>query len=212
MAAHDGGNEVIKDAFVRFIDRVWYVRGLEVGAAFDKLDQDKDGRRTQRQFAEAAQQYLFSTQYNGAGAGAKGPRRYDWAAVDLIPTHSAGTCQLLIRRDRTTGQVVHYRCFRPRPVALPALVRVAGTPWLRWATLAMLAHAFLAVIRAGEHQEHPTPTGLIALTCNETHRLFALPAASPNDQRDHRLRWSLWRRRHQARARDCHYRRREATA
>jgi hypothetical protein len=38
-----------------------------------------------------------------AGAGAKGPRRYDWAAVDLIPTHSAGTCQLLIRRNRTTG-------------------------------------------------------------------------------------------------------------
>ncbi|WP_392756905.1 hypothetical protein [Streptomyces sp. LN590] len=67
-------------------------------------------------------------------------------------------------------------------------------------TLAMLAHAFLAVIRADEHRD-----------CNEIQRLFAMPAASPNGQRDHRLRWSLWRRRHQARARDCHYRRREAT-
>jgi hypothetical protein len=165
------------------------------------------------------------------------PRRYDWAAVNLIPTHSAGTCQLLIRRNRTTGEVAYYRCFSPRPVPLPALVRVAGTrwrieetfqatkglagldehqvrrhtPWLRWVTLAMLAHAFLAVIRADEHREYPAPTGLIALTCNEIQRLFALPAASPNGQRDHRLRWSLWRRRHQARARECHYRRRAAT-
>ncbi|GAA3131227.1 hypothetical protein GCM10017687_53470 [Streptomyces echinatus] len=78
-------------------------------------------------------------------------------------------------------------------------------------TLAMLTHAFLAVIRADEHREHPAPAGLIPLTCNEMQRLFALPAAYPNDQRDHRLRWSLWRRRRQARARDCHYRRREAT-
>ncbi|MFF7978521.1 IS701 family transposase [Streptomyces sp. NPDC007901] len=172
-----------------------------------------------------------------AGAGAKGPRRYDWTAVDLIPTHSAGTCQLLIRRNRTTGEVAYYHCFSPRPVPLPALVRVAGTrwrieetfqaaeglagldehqvrrhtPWLRWVTLAMLAHAFLAVIRADEHREYPARTGLIALTCNEIQRLFALPAASPNGQRDHRLRWSLWRRRHQARTRECHYRRRAAT-
>lgn len=172
-----------------------------------------------------------------AGAGAKGPRCYDWAAVDLIPTHSAGTCQLLIRRNRTTGEVAYYRCFSPRPVPLPALIRVAGTrwrveetfqagkgladldehqvrrhtPWLRWVTLAMVAHAFLAVIRADEHREHPAPAGLIPVTCNEIQRLFALPAVYPNDQRDHRLRWSLWRRRHQARARDCHHRRREAT-
>ncbi|GAA0475621.1 hypothetical protein GCM10010361_45060 [Streptomyces olivaceiscleroticus] len=64
-----------------------------------------------------------------AGAGAKGPRSYDWAAVDLIPTHSAGTCRLLIHRNRTTGEVAYYRCFSPRPVPLPALVRVAGTRW-----------------------------------------------------------------------------------
>ncbi|MFF9203510.1 hypothetical protein ACF1AE_17095 [Streptomyces sp. NPDC014986] len=130
------------------------------------------------------------------------------------------------------------RRFSPRPVALPAPVRVAGTrwkiegtfqageglagldehqvrrhtPWLRRVTLAMPVQAFLAVVRAGEHYEPPAPTGLIALTRNEIQRLFALPAAFPSDQRDHRLHWPLWRRRHQARARDCHYRRREATA
>ena len=172
-----------------------------------------------------------------AGAGAKGPRLYHWAAVDLTPTDTAGTHQLLIRRNRTTGELAYYRCYSPRPVPLSVLVHVAGTrwrieetfqagkglagldehqlrhytPWLRWVTLAMLAHAFLAVTRAHEHQDHPTPDGLIALTCNEIQRLFALPTTAPSDPRDHRQRWSLWRRRHQARARDCHYRRREAT-
>ncbi|WP_143063745.1 hypothetical protein [Streptomyces sp. Ag109_O5-10] len=57
--------------------------------------------------------------------------------------------------------------------------------------------AFLAVIRADEHREHPAPTALIPFTGNETQRLFALPAAHPNGRRDHRLRWSLWRRRDQ---------------
>ncbi|MFJ4722708.1 hypothetical protein ACIP45_26835 [Streptomyces luteogriseus] len=42
-----------------------------------------------------------------AGAGATGPHRYDWAAVELIPTHPAGTCRLLIRRNRTTGDVAY---------------------------------------------------------------------------------------------------------
>ncbi|MBZ4322970.1 IS701 family transposase [Streptomyces huiliensis] len=173
-----------------------------------------------------------------AGSGAKGPRLYDWAAADVNPSHATGASQLLIRRNRTTGELAYYRCFSPRPVPLSVLVRVAGTrwrieetfqagkglagldehqvrrytPWLRWVTLAMLAHAFLAAVRAGEHHDRPASDGLIALTCNEIQRLFALPAASPGDPRDHRLRWSLWRRRHQARARNCHYRRHEATA
>jgi len=36
----------------------------------------------------------------------------------------------------------------------------------------MLAHAFLAVVRAEEHARHPAPDGLISLTCNEIQRLF----------------------------------------
>lgn len=33
------------------------------------------------------------------------------------------------------------------------------TSWSRWVTLAMLAHAFLAVVRADEHARHPPRTG-----------------------------------------------------
>ena len=46
------------------------------------------------------------------------------------------------------------------------------TSWHRWTTLAMLAHAFLAVATATERDTQPTPTGLITLTVNEFRRLF----------------------------------------
>jgi hypothetical protein len=47
--------------------------------------------------------------------------------------------------------------------------------WHRWTTLAMLAHAFLAVATAAERDHQPTPAGLIALTVNEFRRLFDAP-------------------------------------
>lgn len=84
------------------------------------------------------------------------------------------------------------------------------TSWRRWTLLVMLAHAFLSVIAATQ----PDPAhedGLIALTRNEIRRLFTmLTAALPAHDILHRLHWSRWRRRHQARARACHYRRQEA--
>ena len=43
----------------------------------------------------------------------------------------------------------------------------------------MLAHAFLAVVRAVEQARHPAPDGLIPLTCNEIQRLFITLVARP---------------------------------
>ena len=82
--------------------------------------------------------------------------------------------------------------------------------WYRWVTLAMLAYAFLVVAAVTEHARHPPPLGLIPLTCNEIQHLFATLVAVPVADRGHRLRWSWWRRRQQARARACHYRRQAA--
>jgi hypothetical protein len=82
--------------------------------------------------------------------------------------------------------------------------------WYRWVTLAMLAYAFLVVAAVTEHTRHPPRLGLIPLTCNEIQHLFAALVAVPVADRGHRLRWSWWRRRHQARARACHYRRQAA--
>ena len=71
----------------------------------------------------------------------------------------------------------------------------------------MLASAFLVVAAVTEHARHPPPLGLIPLTCNEIQHLFAAIVAAAVADAGHRLRWSWWRRRHQARARTCHYRR-----
>ena len=49
---------------------------------------------------------------------------------------------------------------------------------------------------------------LIPLTVGEARRLFSIHAATARPP-GHHLRWSLWRRRHQARARKYHYQRRQ---
>jgi SRSO17 transposase len=152
------------------------------------------------------------------------------------PSGQAGQHWLLIRRNQRTGELAFYRCSTPRPVPLSTLVRVAGIrwtveerfqtgkglvgldqhqvrrwrSWYRWVTLAMLAHAFLVVAAMTERSCRPPPSGLIPLTCNEVQHLFAALVARPVQNLSHRLRWSVWRRRHQARARTCHYRRQTA--
>jgi hypothetical protein len=103
----------------------------------------------------------------------------------------------LIRRHRHNGELVLYRCYSPDAVPLRELVRVAAAAgpsrkpsrpakglagldqhqvrrwisWRRWALLAMIAHALLAVVTAG-HAERPRAADMIGLTCNEIRRLF----------------------------------------
>ena len=69
----------------------------------------------------------------------------------------------------------------------------------------------LSTRRTAGERAHATITHeLIPLTCNEIRRLFInLPSRANGIH--HLLHWSRWRRRHQARARVSHYRRREAT-
>jgi SRSO17 transposase len=152
------------------------------------------------------------------------------------PDGQAGQHWLMVRRNHTTGELAFYRCFTPRPLPLAVLVHVAGRrwtveerfqtgkglvgldqhqvrrwrSWYRWATLAMLAHAFLVVAAMTERARHPPPSGLIPMTCNEIQHLFAALVIQPVADAAHRLRWSVWRGRHQARARTCHYRRQAA--
>lgn len=174
-----------------------------------------------------------------AGDGAKGRREYDWAWVAITPPadETVGHHWLLIRRSLTDGELAFYRCWSPRPVGLPTLVRVAGTrwrietcfqtakgavgldehqvrrwdSWYRYTTLVMLAHAVLTVIAARERTRFPPGNQpLIPLTVNEIRRLFARLIANTAHTIGHWLAWSLWRRQHQARARISHYRRRAA--
>jgi SRSO17 transposase len=115
-----------------------------------------------------------------AGDGAKGPRVYDWVAVEIRPLRKPGVGHwLLARRSLDDGEVAYYLCYGPADTTLAELVGVAGTrwrveccfqqakgeagldhyqvrrydAWYRHITLAMLAHAFLVVMcaEAGEH-------------------------------------------------------------
>jgi SRSO17 transposase len=110
-----------------------------------------------------------------AGHGAKGRRLYDWTRVELAPPATAGMGRwLLVRRSRSDAELAFYACFAPSDTPLIGLVWVAGARWAveeafeqakgevglghyqvrRWPgwyrhiTLALLAYAFLAVIRA----------------------------------------------------------------
>ncbi|MET9183612.1 IS701 family transposase [Kitasatospora aureofaciens] len=171
-----------------------------------------------------------------AGAGAKGHRFYDWAQVEIHTPECSGYRWLLVRRNRRTGELAFYRCYSPHSVPLSTLVKVAGrrwtveetfqaakglagldehqvrrwTSWHRWTTLAMLAHAFLAIAAATERTVSSPPTGLVPLTCSEIRRLFTTLLPRPTRDLAHHLRWSTWRRRHQARARTSHYQRQAA--
>jgi SRSO17 transposase len=175
----------------------------------------------------------WSWQRLSAGVGAHGLRMYSWACL-TIPAES-GHRWVLVRRNDSTEELAFYLTYSPHPVPLRTLVRVAGqrwrveesfqtgkgltgldehqvrrwTSWHRWVTLAMLAHAFLTVITAAERATIPTPEGLIPITVNEQRRLIDALILQPHRSLARLLNWSTWRRRHQARARLCHYQRRE---
>ncbi|MDX6241660.1 MAG: hypothetical protein QOG10_6484 [Kribbellaceae bacterium] len=168
-----------------------------------------------------------------AGVGAKGHRWYDWALIDVADAEVPGDQALLVRRSISTGELAFYRCYTPAPVPLSTLVAVAGrrwtieesfqagkgltgldehqvrrwTSWHRWTILAMLAHAFLAITAATQRAQTDPLPGLIALTANEIRHLFTRLLDRARRDIGHLLHWSRWRRRHQARARECHHRR-----
>ncbi len=172
-----------------------------------------------------------------AGPGAKGPRWYDWALIEVTDpavTEGTGPHWLLIRRRISDGEYAFYRAHAPAPVPLAQLVKVAGsrwkaedgfaagkelaaldehqvrcwTSWHRWTILALLAHAFLSVLAATQPDDSCTHHDqLIPLTRHEIRRLFTGLCQQQTAPRL-QLHWSRWRRRHQATARASHYRRR----
>jgi hypothetical protein len=95
-------------------------------------------------------------------------------------------------------------------------INPAMTPSRRSATSMTNRQAVVATPRdaqhvatAIEHDTQPTPNGLIALTVNEFRRLFDALLLVTRHTMASLLAWSRWRRQHQYRARQSHYRRRE---
>jgi SRSO17 transposase len=130
----------------------------------------------QQQVATVAQQAPRKAwQRLSAGEGSKGPRWFDWAALRLPCPERGWQRWLLLRRkvDKPT-EVAYYRVFAPTRASFERVVKVAGTRWAveecfetakgevgldqyevrswggwyRHITLALLAHAYLTVVRA----------------------------------------------------------------
>ena len=146
-----------------------------------------------------------------------------------------GLAFLLLRRHRYTGTVSYYLCWSPGPVPLAKLIAVAvarwkieedhqqskqvsgldsgqvitWTSWHRWTAICLLAYIFLAVAAAFQRtrDEDAGILGLIPVTIPELLRqLRGTVIPEPRRDRAHRDGWSLWRRRHQYRARQAHQR------
>jgi SRSO17 transposase len=110
------------------------------------------------------------------GTGSKGERLYDWALAD-----ARNGRHLLVRRSLTSGELAYYLSWSPRSVTLAELVKTAGArwaveecfqagknetaldhyqvrkhgAWYRHVTLAMCAHAWLAVTAAASRPPPP---------------------------------------------------------
>jgi SRSO17 transposase len=119
-----------------------------------------------------------------AGAGAHGPRLYDWARIPVRVDWRPGRGHwLLARRRISDGEIAYYVCYAPRRATLVDLAVVAGSRWAveecfqqaktdtgldhyqvrdwrAWhahITLAMAAHAWLVVARTLTAKGEPTP-------------------------------------------------------
>jgi len=121
------------------------------------------------------------------GDGAKGPREYDWALLELPRFMQDDDIlhALLVRRSLTVGELTYYVVFAPVNTPLQNLVNVAGqrwkveecfelakdevgldqyevrhwTGWYRHITLAMWALAYLTVTRSQTNAPQKTLNG-----------------------------------------------------
>lgn len=174
-----------------------------------------------------------------AGDGAKGPRLYDWAYLPYRSLVAEGwkTGLLIRRKIKEPDKLAFYLTLAPASSSLADLVRVAGTRWTveacfeaakgevgldqyevrswvgwhRHVTLAMLAHAYLAVVRQaaiggiGERRPRRRSAAAPHRARGAASALVAGVGTPTRPRAGHAC--SLWRRRHQQRARQSHWRR-----
>ncbi|MFU8803733.1 MAG: IS701 family transposase [Bradymonadaceae bacterium] len=168
------------------------------------------------------------------GEGSKGPRVSDWAmrrvAVCQDDRGSQDLWFLARRSISRPSEVTYFLAWAPAKTSITELATVAGarwqieecfaeakgevgladyqvrkwTSWQRHMQLAMLAHLFLAELR----REHGLGDVLAPLSIPETRRLLRIVLQPEPRPVQHSLNWSIWRRNHNRKARESHYRRR----
>ncbi len=136
----------------------------------------RDGRQGRADHLVAALP-LAAWAIQSAGAGSQGERLFAWAWIQLPDAFDSGGARWLLARRSLSDptQIAYFRAFGPAETTAAEAIRVAGTrwsievgfedakgvvgldhyevrkwiPWHRHVTLALLAHAYLAVVRHG---------------------------------------------------------------
>ena len=159
-----------------------------------------------------------------------------WACLELSDACAAGMRRwLLVRCDaEDPDEHAYFLVYGPAETEAAELIRVCTTRWQieegfaqakgevgldqyevrkweawhRHATLCLLAHAYLVVLRRAARRGRTRAKGgadpeLIPLTVPEVRRLV-LAMGEAAERRPFRLGWSRWRRAHQAVAARCH--------
>ena len=148
----------------------WFVLGI---AKDEPLWSSFEQRRADERVAELSEEDWLTL---SCGAGAKGPRLYDWVLLPL-PRVGQGAHEfhaLLARRSLADGELAYFVVFAPADTPLQILVSVAGQrwtieecfeiakdavgldeyevrqwpAWYRHITLSMMALAFLTITRS----------------------------------------------------------------
>lgn len=169
--------------------------------------------------------------------GSRGSRKYRWG-MRRVYLSTQGTPRmsvlLLVRRSLSDpSDMAYYICWNPKPKNLKELAHVASKRWAieecfkeakswtgldqyqtrKWnawhrSTLfSMLAHLWLAVMRAAHRNDD---TEKLDLSVAEVVRLWRLSWPPPNFEPLKAWMWSLFRRRHNHKAKLSHTRRRES--
>ena len=168
-----------------------------------------------------------------AGAGAKGPRLYDWVLAGLPAIDDSGRDRWVLIRCSIAdpddpADLAFYLCAEQAGTTIDTLVRIAGT---RWAVEECCQQAKtetgLDHYQVGSGTDtspwpcSPTPTSpsappstqsssdLVALSPGEIRRRLAHLIRGVTVSFDRITAWAHLRRRYQARARKSHYQRRQ---
>lgn len=164
--------------------------------------------------------------------GSKGPRLFDWAARRVCVRDNDKGIQdlwLVVRRSTSDrSEKAYYLASAPAQTPLATLAGVAArrwpieecfkeakgevgldeyqvrkwTPWHRHIELAMLAHLFLTQLRIDYGADDPCGPLSIA----EARRLYRIACRPKPRSVGARYHWSMWRREHNRKARESHYR------
>lgn len=173
------------------------------------------------------------------GPGSKGPRTHMWASRRVAVEDSQGVMSdlwLLVRRSCTDPtDIAYYLAWAPARTPLHVLAKVASTrwnieecfaeaksqvgladyqvrkwtPWHRHIELAMLAHLILVILK---HRHGDLGQDLGDVSVAETRRLLEIAMPPPPRCSIAQYCWSIWRRKHNRKARDSHYRSRQRRA